>query len=124
MRVGEEFDVTIDAAFPAPLKELPLLIRFDPKVLTFVDARPDDLARKSGIEAATPKLEPSTGRLGVDLQAVGPALSGDGKLLRLRFAAKTVRPQTAITLGPANMPGNAAARSLAQSTSMRLRVEP
>ncbi len=124
VRVGEEFDVTIDAAISAPLKGLPLLIRFDPKVLTFVDARPDDLARKSGIEAATPKLEPSTGRLGVDLQAVGPALSGEGKLLRLRFAAKAVRPQTAITLGPANLPGNVAARSPAQSTSLRLRVEP
>ena len=100
--------MTIDASISAPFKGLPLLIRFDPKVLTFVDARPDELARKSGIEAATHKLEPSTGRLGVDLQAVGPALSGEGKLLRLRFAAKTVRPQTAITLGFANLPGNAA----------------
>ena len=124
VRVGEEFDVTIDASISAPLKGLPLLLRFDPKVLAFVDARPDELARKSGIEAATHKLEPSTGRLGVDLQAVGPALSGEGKLLRLRFAAKTVRPQTAITLGLANLPGNAAVRSPAQSTSMRLRVEP
>jgi hypothetical protein len=93
-------------------------------VLTFVDARPDELARKSGIEAATHKLEPSTGRLGVDLQAVGPALSGEGKLLKVRFVAKTVRPQTALTVGPAILPGNAAVRSPAQSTSMRLRVEP
>lgn len=124
MRVGEEFDVTIDAAFPAPLKGLPLLIRFDPKVLSFVGARPDDLARKSGIEAATHKLEPSTGRLGFDLQAVGRDLSGEGKLLRVRFVAKTVRPQTALTLGLANTPANAAARSPGQSTSVRLRVEP
>jgi hypothetical protein len=124
VRVGEEFDVTIDATIAAPLNTLPLVIRFDPKVLTFVEARPEDIARKSGIEAISHKLEPNTGRLGVELQAAGTPLSGQGKLIRLRFAAKAVRPQTALALGQANLPGNAGSRTIAQTTSVRLRVEP
>jgi general secretion pathway protein D len=123
-RVGEEFDVMIDVALPAPSQALPLVIRFDPKVLTFVSATPAEIARNSGIESATLNLEATTGRLEVDLQAAAKPMSGQGKLLNLRFAARTVRAQTTIAVGQANPPNNADPRATPKPTSLRLRVTP
>ena len=122
VRVGEDFDVMIDVSVPEPLKSLSLVIRFDPKVLTFIEARPDALALNSGIEGVTPKLDPTAGRLEFDLQAGTNLLSGQGKLLNLRFAAKTARAQTTIALGQVNLPSDAGARTTPQNTTLRLRV--
>jgi general secretion pathway protein D len=124
VRVGEEFEVMIDATIPAPLQSLPLVIRFDPKVLTLIEARPADLARNSGIDGMAQKLEPTTGRLDVDLQAAGKPLSGQGKLLNLRFAAKTARAQTTVAVGQANPQSNVDGPATPKATSLRLRVGP
>ncbi|MEO8186399.1 MAG: hypothetical protein ABI580_03435, partial [Burkholderiaceae bacterium] len=123
-RIGEEFEVMIDGTIPTPLQTLSLVIRFDPKVLTFIDARPEELARNSGIEGTSHKLEPITGRLEFELQAASKPLSGQGKLLNLRFSAKTARAQTTIALGQANLPGSVGARTTPQTGSVRLRVMP
>lgn len=124
VRVGEEFDVVIDASITGSLPTLSLLIRFDPKVLTFVEVNPTELARNSGIAGTSPKLDTDSGRLDVDLQAVGNPLSGQGKLLNLRFAATTARTQTTIAVGQAALPGNVGARAALQPSSLRLRVAP
>ena len=123
VRVGEEFDVMIDVTIPAPLQTLPLVIRFDPKVLSFVEARPEDIARNSGIDSTAPKSEPSSGRLELEFQAASKPLSGQGKLLNLRFAAKSARAQTTVAIGQTNLPGNVVARTTPQNT-LRLRVGP
>jgi hypothetical protein len=121
VRVGEEFEVMIDVTIPAPLQTLSMAIRFDPKVLTFIEARPEELARKSGIDGALHKLESLNGHLNVELHALGNPLFGQGRLLNLRFSANTARAQTAIALGQANVPGNVSARTTPQNT-LRLRV--
>lgn len=123
VRVGEEFEVLLDATLPVPTKALSLVIRFDPKVLTFVDARPAELARGSGIEQAPHKLDPALGRLDVDLQARSKPLAGPGQLLRLRFAPKTARAQTTIALGQSDS-GAGDARLLPKATTLRVRVNP
>jgi len=124
VRVGEVFDVTIDASIPAPLKTLPLAIHFDPKVLRFLDARPDELARKSGIDGDFHKVEPNAGRLDAELQAVTDPLSGRGRLINLRFLAKVARTQTTIALGHPSLTGAVGAPIAPLSTSLRLRVGP
>lgn len=124
VRFGEEFEVTIDGTIAGPLPTLSLAIRFDPKVLALIGAAPAELARKSGIEGAAPRGDPSSGRVEVDLQAAGAPLSGQGALLNLRFAAKTARGQTTIAAGQANPPANVGARTAPKSTTLRLRVEP
>lgn len=124
VRVGEEFDVTIDGTIPGSLPNLSLVIRFDPKVLTFIDAKPADLARRSGIDGASPNLEPSSGRVEVNLQANSSPLSGQGTLLNLRFATKTARAQTTIAVGQTNVPADVDTRSTPKSSALRVRVAP
>jgi hypothetical protein len=58
------------------------------------------------------------------LQATGSPFSGQGKLLSLRFAAKTARAQTGISVGQASADGNVGARASVQPASLRVRVNP
>ena len=114
----------IDATIAAPMQSLPLLIRFDPKVLTLVDAIPEELARNTSLEGASPRTEPNSGRLELELRAASNPLSGQGKLLKLRFTARTVRAQTTIALAQNSPAVNAGPRTSAQNPSLRLRVGP
>lgn len=119
VRVGEEFEVMIDASIAAPMQSLPLLIRFDPKVLSLVDAIPQELAR-----ADATSRKPNAGRLEIDLQAANNPLVGQGKLLKLRFAARTARAQTTIALAQNSPAVGAGAPTPAQNPSLRVRVVP
>jgi hypothetical protein len=66
----------------------------------------------------------NAGRLDVELQAAGAPFSGQGKLLNLRFAAKTTRAQTGIAVGQGAADGNVGARASVQPASLRVRVTP
>jgi hypothetical protein len=114
----------IDATLPTPVQSLPLLIRFDPKVLTLIDAIPEELARKSSLEGASPKPEPNSGRLELEVRAATDPLSGQGRLLKLRFSARTVRAQTTIALAQNSPAVGATPRTAAQNPSLRVRVGP
>jgi general secretion pathway protein D len=123
VRVGEEFDVLLEATIHEPLRTLPLVIRFDPQVLSFVDARSEALAQAGGISDAAPEVDALTGRLDVELQAPADAsMSGQGKLLNLRFAARNPRAQTRIALGQVTLPGSEGPRTIPRPRTLLLRV--
>jgi general secretion pathway protein D len=124
VRVGEEFDVTIDASIAAPVRNLPLLVRFDPKVLLFVGAVPEELAQNTSIDGISGPPEPTVGRLEMELRAASKPLSGQGKLLKLRFSARTVRAQTIIAVGSNSAAAADGLRVPAQNPSLRVRVGP
>lgn len=125
VRVGEEFEVMIDGTIPGSLSDLSLMIRFDPKVLAFMGAKPAELAHKSGIDTAAPGGDPNSGRVELDLQpAAGKPLAGQGTLLILRFAARTARSQTTIAAAQTNVPANVDARATPKSSLLRVRVVP
>jgi general secretion pathway protein D len=123
VRVGEEFEVLLEVTVHEPLRSLPLTIRFDPQVLSFVEARPEELARSSGIERIAPKLDSASGRLDVELQsAAGKPFSGQGRLISLRFAAANARAQTRIALGQINLPASDGLRTIPRPRTLLLRV--
>jgi hypothetical protein len=121
--VGEEFDVLLEATIHEPVRTLPLVIRFDPQVLSFVGARPEALAQAGGITSAAPKVDALTGRLDIELQTPPDTpMSGQGRLLNLRFAAKSARAQTRITLGPITLPGSDGPRTIPRPRTLLVRV--
>jgi general secretion pathway protein D len=125
VRVGDEFTVTLEATFHEPLTALPLIVRFDPQVVAFVDAQPEGIARAGGIEGAAARVDAVTGRVDVELQAAPNAnLAGQGKLLTLRFAARTPRAQTRVSLGQVTLPGGDGPRTIPRPPTLLMRVAP
>jgi general secretion pathway protein D len=125
VRVGDEFAIVLEAKFHETLAALPLIVRFDPQVVSFVGAQSETLARAVGIESAQHEVDATTGRLDVDLQAAPNApLTGQGKLLTLRFAAKNARAQTRIALGQVTVAGADGPRTISRPPTLLLRVNP
>jgi general secretion pathway protein D len=123
VRVGEPFEVTLDATLHEPLPALPLVIRFDPHVLSFVDLQLEALAR--GVAVPTPKVDAQIGRIDIELQAApGKPLAGQGPLLRLRFTATSARAQTRIALGQITLPGADGVRTIPRPRTLLVRVTP
>jgi general secretion pathway protein D len=100
VKVGQEFQVAVEVNSSADLKRLPIVVRFDPVVLTFLDAQLAEFASKSGIVTVKPEVDAQRGRIAFDLQAApGKSFQGKGVLLNLRFSARSPRQQTQLTLG-------------------------
>jgi hypothetical protein len=123
-RVGEEFEVMLEATVHEPLRRLPLAIRFDPQVLSFVDARPGPLAQASGIQEAAPAVDRTAGRLDLELAAPDKPLAGQGRLLTLRFAAASPRAQTRIALGQISLANGEGLRTIPRPRTLLMRVTP
>ena len=99
VKVGQEFQVALEVTSSADLKRLPIVVNFDPVVLTFLDAQLAEFASKSGITAIQPEVDTQRGRITFDLQtAPGQSFQGKGVLLSLRFSARSPRQQTQLTL--------------------------
>ena len=99
VKVGQEFQVALEVTSNADLKRLPIVVHFDPVVLTFLDAQFAEFASKSGIDTAQPEVDTQRGRITFDLQAgPGKSFQGKGILLNLRFSARSPRQQTQLTL--------------------------
>ena len=99
VKVGQRFEVSLEWTAITELHRLPLVVQFDPVVLTFLDAQLAELAAKSGISAARPEVDTQRGRLLIDLQAEpGRSLLGHGPLLSLRFQARSPRQMTQLTM--------------------------
>jgi hypothetical protein len=123
VQVEEEFEVALDAAIHDAIRALPLAIRFDPQVLTLLDASPGAQAQASGVQAVSPRLDAATGRLDIELQAAADKpFAGAGRLLSLRFVAKTARAQTRIALGQVTLRSGDGVRSIARPPTLLVRV--
>jgi general secretion pathway protein D len=123
VRVGETFEVTLEATLHEAMRSLPLVIRFDPQVLAFLDAQPEEVARAGGIDSMAPQLDAQVGRVDVDLQPAGDkTLSGQGRLLSMRFTAKAARAQTRIALGQISIAGDDGVRMIPRPRTLLVRV--
>jgi general secretion pathway protein D len=125
VRIGEEFEVEIQALLHEPLQSLPLNVRFDPQALSFLGVQPAPLlAAGEGGKSATPKLDPARGTLEFDLRLAAEAMqAGRGNLLKMRFSARAARSYTPITIGPVTLQGEAGTRTLPRPPTLLLRVE-
>jgi general secretion pathway protein D len=89
VRVGEVFEVDLVGQFPNPVRGLNLAMKFDPKVLELVDAKPGPLWSQGGGEVSfTQAVDATAGALqfgAIRKQAQG--VEGDGVAVQLRFKA-------------------------------------
>jgi general secretion pathway protein D len=124
VKIGDEFAVTLRVNSPASLRGLPLEIRFDPQVLTFVDAQPGDFATKSGLAAFDATVDAANGLIRIEMRAAqGQAFRGQGDLLTLRFTAQTPWKQTQLILTKGDLKDESGAVAAAiKSTPLTLRV--
>jgi hypothetical protein len=124
VKVGQEFRVALEVNASADLRRLPLVVNFDPVVLTFLDAQLAEFASKSGVSAASPEVDTQRGRIVFDLQAApGRSFRGQGVLLSLRFAARSPRQQTQLTLSNIDLKDDSGAIAAAvRPTPLTLRV--
>lgn len=124
VKVGQPFEVALEVNASADLTRLPLVVRFDPLVLTFLDAQLAEFASKSGVGALKPEVDASRGSVRFDLQAgAGKSFRGQGVLLNLRFAARAPRQQTQLTLAQIELKDESGALAAAvRPTPLTLRV--
>jgi general secretion pathway protein D len=123
VKVGAEFQVALEITATRDIRTLPLTIRFDPLVLTFLDAQLAEFASKSGVAAVEPVVD-AGGSVRLELRA-GPGRSfrGQGVLLTLRFAARAPRQQTQLSITRFDLRGaDGAVEAAVRPTPMTLRV--
>jgi hypothetical protein len=123
VKVGETFAVSLDARAGDSLQRFPLVVRFDPAVLTFLDATLGEFASKSGVPALDPAVDATTGQVSVELAAAaGRTFNGEGALLSLRFKARAPRPQTQVSLAPIELRTAAGAPDVVRTSPITVRV--
>jgi general secretion pathway protein D len=124
VKVGQSFEVALEVNAGADLTRLPLVVRFDPLVLTFLDAQLGEFASKSGVSALKPEVDATRGSVRFDLQAgAGKSFRGQGALLALRFAARAPRQQTQLMLSQIELKDATGALAAAvRATPLTLRV--
>jgi general secretion pathway protein D len=124
VKVGETFTVAVEAQASDTLRRLPLVVRFDPMVLTFLDAQLDEFASKSGVPSIKPAVDEANGRIAIDFVAAGGrSFSGRGTLVQLRFSARAPRQQTQLAITPINLKEDGGAlRDVVKPAPMTMRV--
>ena len=96
VRVGQEFDVTLNVDNARSMAGINAMLRFDPVVMEFVGGSAGPLVPPEQQDAGMPRADVGGGRARFEL--VGTSVSGDGALFSARFKALQPRPQTAIAL--------------------------
>ena len=124
VKVGQEFKVALEVNAGADLQRLPIVVHFDPVVLTFLDAQLEEYASKSGVSETQPEVDSQRGRILFDLKAgPGKSFRGQGVLLSLRFSARSPRQQTQLTLSNIDLKNDRGATAEAvRPTPLTLRV--
>ena len=124
VKVGEEFKVTLRVNSPTALRALPLDIKFDPQVLTFVDAQPGEFAGRLGLTAFDATVDEASGLIRIVMRAgAGQGLQGQGDLVTLRFTAKTPWKQTQLAVTKNELKDDSGGvAAVIKSTPLTLRV--
>jgi hypothetical protein len=119
VKVGDEFAVTLRVNSPASLRELPLEIKFDPQVLTFVDAQPGEFATRAELSAFDAAVDAPAGVIRIDMRSsAANGFRGQGDLLTLRFTAQTPWKQTKLSIAKNDL------KSEGSDTAVPLRSMP
>ncbi|MBK4735821.1 secretin N-terminal domain-containing protein [Noviherbaspirillum pedocola] len=124
-RKGDTFSVSIDAARLNGVSSVPLIIQYDPAILSFVDASLGELGARANAVKNDPLINQNAGRISVTVDAAkDAALSGSGELLRLSFTAKLARPSTQLSLARVDLKEGATLRALPRPQALTLKVDP
>jgi hypothetical protein len=123
VRMNEDFNVTLRMNSQADLRALPLEIRYDPKVLGFVEAQAADFAQKNGASVQVTSVDAAAGLIRIDLRAAeGRTLRGQGDLLTLRFSPLAPWKQAQVAVMKQDVRDEAGAAASIRSMPLTLRV--
>ncbi|PFH08586.1 general secretion pathway protein D [Collimonas sp. PA-H2] len=127
VRAGDQFKVTLNAASFDGVHSLPVYIRYDPRVLSFVSASPGEVSSRVGVSNIDPVINDAAGRINMTLDAsAGKFFAGSGALMSLTFAAKTSSKQTQVDMQLAQLgiAGGSALRNISRPQPLMLKIEP
>jgi hypothetical protein len=96
VKVGQEFEVTLNLDNAQAVSGIKSMLRFDPVVLEFVGGSAGALVPPEQQDAGTPRADVGGGR--TRFEVAGTSINGNGALFAARFKALQPRPQTAIAL--------------------------
>ncbi len=121
-KLGREFQVSVMVKADRDLPALPLAIRFDPLVVTYLDAELADFGSASGASLET-VVDRAGGTVRIEVKG-NPALSlhGQGALLNLHFAGRVPREQTRVAVARFELKDAAGASALVAPEPLTLRV--
>ena len=126
VKAGDQFKVTLNASGFDGIPSVPLYIRYDPRVLSFVAASPGQASTRVGVSAIDPVINDSAGRVNMTLDAgAGKFFAGSGELVNLTFSAKMAIRQTQVQMQLAQLvnKGGSAVPNIARPQPLMLRIE-
>jgi general secretion pathway protein D len=96
VKVGQEFDVSLNLSSTAELTNVRSMVRFDPAVFELQRASAGNILSADAGAAIAPVINQRSGRAQFDV--TGTPVSGSGSLLNLHFKAVSPRPASMITV--------------------------
>lgn len=124
VKKGEQFSVSINASGFNGVRSVPLMIQYDPAVLSFVDADLGEFGARARAVKADPVILANAGRVNMTLNpGKEQSFTGSGELLKLTFAAKLPRPFTQVSLARVDLQESGGARTIPRPQPLTLKVE-
>jgi general secretion pathway protein D len=127
VKAGDQFKVSLNASGFDGIRSLPLYIRYDPRVLSFVAASPGGASTRVGVKTIDPVINDAAGRVNMTLDAdEGRYFAGSGELVNLIFSAKMSSKQTQVQIQLAQLINNdsSALRTISRPQPLTVRIEP
>jgi general secretion pathway protein D len=121
VKVGQEFQVTVNLATDQQITHLRSQLRFDANTLQLVNASSGDLVSDS---ASAPKVDArgGTAQMEVNAPAESP-VSGNGSLMVLTFKVVAARPNTSVLAMMNVLGGAGAAVGNSQAPSLKIAIQ-
>lgn len=124
VKKGDQFSVSVNAASFNGVRAVPVMVQYDPQVLSFVAADLGEFGTRVGAVKSDPVVNQGAGRLNMTLKpAEGQTFKGAGELLKLTFTAKLPRPSTQLSLARVDLQEGTALRTIPRPQPLTLTVE-
>lgn len=126
-KVGEKFQVVVEAQTQHTLGNLSFTLGYDPKVLQIVHVAEGDLLARNGKKTIfNSKVDPDTGRAFLRVERLGPqGVTGKGSVATVTFVARTATAQSPIVINsPITVASNGQQLPHATSTPLVLTLVP
>jgi general secretion pathway protein D len=121
VKVGQEFQVTVNLATDQQITHLRSQLRFDANTLQLVNASSGDLVADS---ASVPKVDARGGTAQMEVNAPSDSpVSGNGSLMVLTFKAVAARPNTSVLAMMNVLGGAGAAVGNSQAPSLKIAIQ-
>lgn len=126
-KVGDEFQVMVEAQTSESLGTLSFTLGYDPKSLQLVRVDEGDLLRQDGKKTVfTSKIEQSSGRAFLHLMRLGPeGVTGKGSVATVTFVARAAQAQSPIVISaPTTVSSNGQKLPPARSAPLVMTLVP